>query len=107
MKSFVEAERRGEASDGSLGRNSSLSPSIRVFGIGGAGCNMVEGLLGQNCRGQHLSVYTVNRIETEREVDLKLASGIDGPLSSEDLHVISESVRPADYVILASGKAGN
>lgn len=82
------------------------SQSIRVFGIGGAGCNIIEELRGRHNHGPHVSIYTVNRIEIEREADLTFASGIDAPLTDKDRHLISESVRPADYVILCAGLGG-
>ncbi len=88
------------------GRNPNGTISIRVFGIGGAGYNIIERLRARHDCGPHVSTYTVNRIEVERQVDLEFASGIDSPLTSKDQHLISESVRPADYVILTAGLGG-
>jgi cell division GTPase FtsZ len=106
MAGCSQAARIDRVIEVNAGRNPLRSLSIRVFGIGGAGYNIIERLRARHDCGPHVSTYTVNRVETERQVDLEFASGIDSPLTSKDQHLISESVRPADYVILTAGLGG-
>lgn len=49
----------------SLGLNPSAiaSPSIKVLGIGGAGCNIVDELRRRCAPESHITTYTVNRAE--------------------------------------------
>lgn len=84
---------------------SCTNPIIKVLGIGGAGCNIVEQLR-KHRPGPNVPIYTVNRIEFEREADLKLTSGIDNPLSGSDADLITELVHPANYVFLVAGLGG-
>ncbi len=80
--------------------------SIGVFGIGGAGCSIVQRLRDRCGYDQHVSVCTVNRAGDDGEAALTFASGINGPLTTEDSHLISESVRGKGCVILAAGLCG-
>lgn len=106
MAGSGQAERIDRVIEVNPGRNPHRSPSIRVFGIGGAGCNIIERLRGRHDHGPHIATYTVNRTEIERQNDLGFASGIDSPLTGKDQHLISESVRAADHVILCAGLGG-
>ncbi len=106
MAGCSRAARLDRVIEVNAGRNPLRSPSIRVFGIGGAGYNIIERLRARHDCSPHVSTYTVNRIEIERHVDLEFASGINSPLTSKDQHLISESIRPADYVILTAGLGG-
>ena len=102
MEQCCQADRIDPAIEGD-----SLSfPLIRVFGIGGAGCNIIKTLRDQHSHRPHVGLYTANRVEVDLQADLKFASGIDSSLTSDDQHLISKSVRRADYVILSAGLGG-
>ena len=84
----------------------SPSPSIKVFGIGGAGCNIVEKLRTQYSLPSGITTITVNRADEPRSCDMKLGSGIKSPLTEADASSISSAVYPADVVVLVAGMGG-
>ena len=87
-------------------RPSHANASIKVFGIGGAGCNIVDKLRTQRYLPRGISTFTVNRADEPRLCNLKLGSGINCSLSDSDSGKITSLVHSADCVVLVAGLGG-
>ena len=90
----------------SANARSSYGPPIKVFGIGGAGSNIVKKLSSQVSIRRSIITCTVNNADAPGVSDLKLATGIIEPLSIFDAGQISIWVSHADPVILVAGMGG-
>lgn len=78
------------------------TPRSAVFGLGGAGCNLVEKLRGRD------AVHTVTvdiqyKQHKRRRVDLTLSDVAGRSLSTTDASRVRDAVRPFDFVLLVAG----
>jgi cell division protein FtsZ len=88
---------------------SSLShayPTVKVLGIGGTGCTIVELLRSQAVLNGSCTTVTVNRATEPRAADVRVASGIDDDLTLADTGLMLDLVMGTDVVFLVAGLGG-
>ena len=80
-------------------------PNIYLLGVGGAGCEMVEHVWRERVPGIDRSLL-IGRSTDERQLDLRLSSGIDRTLSATDLGSVRSATNGATLVLLIAGLGG-
>lgn len=85
------------------GRSDGGLQAIRILGIGGAGCNVVEQLSDRHDLPRPLRV---GRIGETRPLELRLDGDLDAGLSGVDLERLSMAVASAELTIVVAGLGG-
>jgi cell division protein FtsZ len=78
---------------------------IRVVGVGGAGCNIVEQIRREPIAGIDRTVLIGRSVE-RRELDIRLEMGVDCELNETDAAAIWTAVQGADTVFVVAGLGG-
>jgi cell division protein FtsZ len=81
------------------------APVIRVLGVGGAGCNIVEQIRREQIAGIDCTVL-IGRSMERRELDVRLETGFDGELNETGVAAIRTAVQRADTVFVVAGLGG-
>lgn len=74
----------------------------RIFGIGGAGCNIVDQWSDLTCPRP----LRIGRIEEKRELDLRLVSTDLSELCPDDAKLISQAVAGSQLTVVVAGLGG-
>lgn len=78
--------------------------AVRILGIGGAGCNVVEQFCGHPDLPRPLRI---GRTGEGRPLDLRLGSDLDAGLSNDDRGRLALAVASAELTIVVAGLGGN
>ena len=80
--------------------------SIGVFGVGGAGCNIIELLRREVRLNANCSIHTFNRTPDQRPGALGFSTHLDCQLTAEEAGLVLDVVGKRDVVFLFAGLGG-
>jgi cell division GTPase FtsZ len=103
---------RALAAEGGVGpataevaRKNGTAPVIRVLGVGGAGCSIVEQIRREAIPGIDRTILIGRSVE-RRELDVRLELGVDCEQNETDVAAIRSAVQGADTVFVVAGLGG-